>query len=104
MDKNSVDPVRTAMANFPYSLESDLGCSSRIYFDNVTMMLHNVTLTSQKPCKHNTKCDCSITDGLLKNHNFICYVDKAFRLIKIMDFNRTGPTCYSTIFPNVSSG
>ena len=26
------------------SVESDLGCTSRIYFDNVTLRLHNVTL------------------------------------------------------------
>ena len=35
------------------SVESDHGCSSRIYFDNagdnVTLTLYNVTLTSQKP-------------------------------------------------------
>ena len=43
-------------------MESDLGCSSRIYYD-VTLTLHNVTLTSQKPCKHNNKCDCSKTNG-----------------------------------------
>ena len=33
--------------------------TSRIYFDNVTLTLHNVTLASQKPCQHNNKCDCS---------------------------------------------
>ena len=36
------------------SLESDHGCTSSIYFDNavdnVTLMLYNVALTSQKPC------------------------------------------------------
>ena len=36
-----------------YSVESDQGCTSRIYFDNVgdsvTLTLCNVTLTSQKP-------------------------------------------------------
>ena len=32
------------------SVESDHGCTSRIYFDNVTLTLYNVTLTSQKPC------------------------------------------------------
>ena len=36
------------------SMESDHGCTSRIYFDNagdnVTMRLYNVTVTSQKPC------------------------------------------------------
>ena len=46
-----------------HSVESDLGCTSRIYFDNVTLMLHNMTLTSQKPCQHNNKCDCSKTNG-----------------------------------------
>ena len=32
------------MAN---SVESDLGCTLRIYFDNVTLTLHNVMLMSQ---------------------------------------------------------
>ena len=36
------------------SVESDHGCTWRIYFDNagdnVTLMLYSVTLTSQKPC------------------------------------------------------
>ena len=36
------------------SVESDHGCTSGIYFDNagdyVTLVLYNVTLTSQKPC------------------------------------------------------
>ena len=47
-------------------VESDHGCTERIYFDdagdNVTLALYNVTLTSQKQCKHN-KCDCSKTNG-----------------------------------------
>ena len=42
-------------------MESDLGCTLRIYFDNVMLNLHNVTLTSQKPCQHNNNCDCSKT-------------------------------------------
>ena len=37
-------PLGTASAN---SMESDLGCTSSIYFNNVTLTLHNVTLTSQ---------------------------------------------------------
>ena len=36
------------------TVESDHGCTSRIYFgnagNNVTLTLYNVTLTSQKPC------------------------------------------------------
>ena len=35
--------IRTALAN---SVESDLGCTSRIYFDNLMLMLHNMRLTS----------------------------------------------------------
>ena len=27
----------------------------RVYFDNVTLALNNVTLTSQKPCQYNNK-------------------------------------------------
>ena len=43
---------------FPWnSVESDLGRTSRIHFDNMTLMLHKVTLTSLKPCQHNNKCD-----------------------------------------------
>ena len=30
---------------FPNYLESDLGCTLRIYFDNVTLMLHNVMMS-----------------------------------------------------------
>ena len=45
------------------SLESGLWCTSRIYFDNVTVTLHNLTLASQKPCRHNYKFDCSKTNG-----------------------------------------
>ena len=41
------------------SMELDLGCTSRIYFDNVTLMLHNVTLTSQKPFQYNNNFDYS---------------------------------------------
>ena len=80
------------------SMESDLGCTLRIYFDNVTLSSHNVTLTSQKPCQHNNKCDCSKTkcykcegydllikyrysDIFLKNHNLIYSVDKTFQVI-----------------------
>ena len=29
------------------SVESDIGCTTRIYFDNVTVMLHNVTIAKQ---------------------------------------------------------
>ena len=60
------------------SVESDLGCTSMIYFDNVTLTLHNVTLMSQKPCQHNNKCDCSKTNGysvmLLRKNNNINFI------------------------------
>ena len=48
-----VNAIGTDLVN---SVESDLGCTSRIYFDNVT-------LTSQKLCQHKDKCDCIITNG-----------------------------------------
>ena len=41
------------------SVESDTGCTSRVYFDIVTLTLYDVTPTSQKPCKYNNKLDCS---------------------------------------------
>ena len=50
------------------SVESDHGCTSRIYFDNagdnVTLTLYNVTLMSQKPWLYNNRCDCSKRNGL----------------------------------------
>ena len=45
--------IGTGSAN---SLELDLGCTSRVYLDNVT-------LTSKKPCQHNNQFDCSETNG-----------------------------------------
>ena len=48
--------VGTASVNF---VESDLGCTARIYFDNVTLTLHNIILTSHQPYKYNNQCDCS---------------------------------------------
>ena len=44
------------------SMESDLRCTSTIYFDNVMLTLHNVTLTSQKPCQYNNKFECGETN------------------------------------------
>ena len=46
-------------------MESDLGYTSRIYFDNVTLMLHNVTLTSQKLCQYNNNFDYSETNAYI---------------------------------------
>ena len=102
------------------SLESYLGCTSRIYFDRVVLTLHNAMLTSQKSCQHNNKCDAVkqtvINEGYVisikyrksyfywKNISFIYSADKMFRVIKIMDFNRADHTCYRTNFPYASSG
>ena len=38
------------------------------------------------------------SDILINTINFINSVDKTFGVIKIMDFNMTGPRCYSAIF------
>ena len=43
--QDKTNQIETTSAN---SVESDLGCTSRVYFDNVT-------LTSEKPCQHNNK-------------------------------------------------
>ena len=52
--------IETASSN---SLESDLGCKSRVYFDTVTLMSHYVTLASQRPCQYNNNLNCSETNG-----------------------------------------
>ena len=53
-------PIGTASAN---SVQSDLECTSEDLLDIVTLTLHNVTLTSQKPCQHKNKCNCSETSN-----------------------------------------
>ena len=49
------------------SIESYLGCTSRIYFENrdenVRLTLHNATLISKKTCQYNNKCDCRKTNA-----------------------------------------
>ena len=103
-------PIRTALAN---SVESDLGCTSRIYFDNVTLILHNVTLKSQKPCQHNNKCDCSKTNSYKLSYSHILFKIHKLHLFCWLNFSSnkkkwifTGlkPTCYRTNFPYTSSG
>ena len=82
-------PIGTASAN---SVESDLECTSRLYFDN---------LTSQKPCQYNNKSDCSETNCYNIQHvpqdynniNFIYSVDR------IMDFNRATELIFLTPVP-----
>ena len=81
------------------SVESDHGCASRIYFDNAG---DNVTLTSQKPCLHNNKFDCSKTNGLTEVYGFGLMV-MVFRMIRIIDFNRAEASCDRTNFPYASS-
>ena len=89
-------------------MESDLGYTSRIYFDNVKLTLNNVTLTKNHANKITSVIAAKQTvinevyvfsiiyrysDILLNNHNFIYSADKSFRVIKIMDFDRTGLRC-----------
>ena len=50
------------------SMESDHGCTSRIFFDNAG---DNVTLTSQKPCLHNNKCDAATQTAL--NEDYVSF-------------------------------
>ena len=84
-------------------MESDHGGTSRIYFDNagdnVTLILHNVMLTSQKSCQHNNEYDCSINEVYFEKYiNSIYSADLTFRVIKKMDFNRAELTCKKLIF------
>ena len=45
------------------SVESDLGCTLRVCFDNVMLTSHNVTLMSQKPYLYNNTFNCSKTNS-----------------------------------------
>ena len=51
--------TRTASAN---SVESDIGCTSRVYFDNVTLTSHKMTL---KPGRVAQSLTCLATDACL---------------------------------------
>ena len=55
--------IGTALAN---SVESDLGCTSRVYYDNVALSSHKVPMTSEIPCQYNNKFNCSETNGYNK--------------------------------------
>ena len=83
-------------SDLPWSIprnlvESDLRCTSRIYFDdvadNVTMTLHNVTLTSQEPCQHNNKC------GYISNFTFAS-ANKQNRAFFVHSTTRNAPYVY----------
>ena len=90
-----------------------------MYFNIVTLTLHNVTMTSQKPRKRNNKMKQTVINEVMffneislwryfieKNNNihFFFSANKTFGVIKVMDFYRNGSSCYSTIFLNVTSG
>ena len=80
----------------------------------MTLSLHNMRLTSQKPCNTITSVIAvkqTVTNEIYvifnkieKIINFIDSVDETFRVIKIMDFNRTGYRCHSTVLPYARSG
>ena len=103
--------IGTTSAN---SLDSDLGCTLRVNFDNVTLMSHKVALRSQKPCQYN---NCSKTNGYNIPHDAINevyifsikFIDPPKKKVicsvdRIMNFNRAEPTCYRANFPYASSG
>ena len=63
-ESQEVCPSPTAIGTVSVnSVESDLGFTSRVYFDNVTLALQNATLTSQKPYQNSNKCNCSNTNA-----------------------------------------
>ena len=106
----SYSAVGTASTN---AVESDLRCTSSIYFDNVTLSLHNVTLTVQLG-QYNNKFNCSETNGynipqmkfqvFFKKISLLLYfieknpINFIYSVERIMDFNRAEPTCYRTFF------
>ena len=58
VDSLRLNTIRTVSAN---SVESDLRCTSRVYF-HVMLTSYNVALTSQKQCQYNNKFDFSKTN------------------------------------------
>ena len=98
--------IRTASAN---SMESDLGCTTRVYFDSVTLKSHNETLTSQKmqkPRQYNNKIDWGVTNGsnipqyAIKEEMKYPYrylIEKKQHKLHLFYFNSAEPICYRTI-------
>ena len=82
------------------SVESDQGCTSKIYFDNagnkMSLKLYNVTLTSgkQQALLQQSK--------RLYNVNEVGFFSTKYRYSA--DFDRAELTCYRTNFPYTSSG
>ena len=70
-----------------------------IYFENVTLTLHNVsihknhasTITSVIAAKQTVINEVFVCFFFNKIINFIYSVDKIFLVIKLMDFNKTEP-------------
>ena len=58
----NVWPQSELLRSIPLNQTSDV-YTSRIYFEKVTLTLHNLTLMSQKPYHYNNKFDCSETNG-----------------------------------------
>ena len=57
--QNQNRAIRAASAKI---VESDLGFTSSVYFDNVKLKSLHVTQMSQKPSQYNNKFDCSETN------------------------------------------
>ena len=91
--------IRTASAN---SVKSDLGCTSRVYFVNVTLTSHNRTLMSQKPCQYNNRSNCSKANGYNIPQDIAISYWKTLNFIYsvhvIMDIDRAEPNAIAQFF------
>ena len=94
-------------------MESDLGCTSRVYFDNVTLTLwkpcqYQVQLQRNKRSKHSTRCFKRCLGVFNKISLQRYFIEKNIYLIysvdRFMNFNRTEPKCYRADIPYAGSG
>ena len=92
------------------SAESDLGWTSRIHFDNVTLTFHIVTLTLHTHVITITRVIAEKQTIINEVHVFSRkhfierYIKSIILLIKLFGyFNRAEPTCYRTKFSYFSS-
>ena len=65
------DSFETASVILWNSVESDLGCTSRIYFENET-------LTLQIPCKYNNKTNAIAEKQTVINGVYVFFFNKIF--------------------------
>ena len=80
-----IDPLLSIGTASASSVESDLGCTSRIYFDNVTLALHNNTITSVIAAKQTVKNEVHVVVGFFSiKYRYRFFIEKCINFIILL--------------------